>query len=48
MMVTLQAALSDHHGEARAIAFAEANVAGGVSAGLSLLLVGGFQQAGIS
>ena len=47
MLVTIQAALSDHHGDARAIAFTEANVLGGVSAGLGPLLVAGFQQLGL-
>src|SRR5690348_11537029 len=47
MLVTSQATLSERHGALRTLAFAEANVAGGVSAGLAPLLVGGLQQAGL-
>lgn len=42
-----QAILSDHHGERRAVALTEANVAAGVSASLAPLLVGGFQRMGV-
>lgn len=47
-LVIIQAALSDRHGEQRAIAYTEANVLASVCAILAPVLVGGFQQAGAS
>ena len=45
--VMIQAVLSDQHGEQRAIAFTEANVAASFSTTLTPLVIGGLQSAGI-
>jgi MFS family permease len=47
LLITIQASLSDRHGERRAIAFTESNVVASVCATLAPLCVGGLQQAGI-
>ncbi len=47
MLVTVQSTLADRHGRWRALAFTEANIAGGLSAGLAPLLLGVFQRVGI-
>jgi MFS family permease len=41
LLVIIQAALSDHHGDGRAIALTEANVGASLAAGLAPVLVGG-------
>ncbi|GCE22814.1 MFS transporter [Dictyobacter kobayashii] len=41
LMVTIQSTLSDHHGEHRATAITEANVAGSLGAGLAPICLGG-------
>lgn len=46
LSVTVNSSLSDRHGERRATAVVEANVAGSLSAGLAPLAVGSFQRAG--
>lgn len=45
--VMIQAILSDQHGERRAIALTEANVAASLSTTFTPLVIGGFQRAGI-
>ncbi len=47
LLITIQASLSDRHGERRAIAFTESNVVASICATLAPLCVGGLQQAGI-
>lgn len=47
LLVTIQATLSDRHGEQRAIALTESNVAASISASLAPMFVGGFQWVGI-
>ena len=47
LLVIIQATLSDRHGERRAIALTESNIAASISASLAPVLVGGFQRAGI-
>lgn len=47
LLVTIQAALSDHHGERRTIALVEANVIASAAAALAALLIGGLQRSGI-
>jgi predicted MFS family arabinose efflux permease len=47
VMITIQATLSDRHGERRAIALTESNVAASISSGLAPLLVGSLQRAGL-
>jgi MFS family permease len=46
-MGMIQAILSDRHGEQRAVALTEANVAAGLTASLAPPLIGGFQRAGV-
>lgn len=46
-LVMVQAILSDRHGERRAIALTEANIAASLSTCLAPLLVGGFQLVGL-
>ncbi len=45
--VMIQALLADQHGERRAVAFAESNVAASLSATLTPLVIGSLQNAGI-
>lgn len=45
LLVMIQASLSDHHGEQRAIALTESNVAASISASLAPILIGTFQRA---
>jgi MFS family permease len=47
LLVMIQAALSDQHGEQRAIAFTESNVAASASAMLAPLFIGIFQRQGV-
>ncbi|MBN1680796.1 MAG: MFS transporter [Anaerolineae bacterium] len=47
LLAMIQSTLSDHHGDRRAFALTESNVAASLCAGLSPLAVGGFQRAGI-
>lgn len=47
LLITIQASLSDRHGERRAIAFTESNVIASICATLAPLCVGALQQAGI-
>ena len=47
LLITIQASLSDRHGERRAIAFTESNVVASICATLAPLSIGGLQQAGI-
>jgi len=47
-LIVLQAALSDHHGAGRAIAFTESNVGASLGAMLVPLLIGVFEGSGIS
>jgi len=47
LLITIQASLSDRHGERRVIAFTESNVVASICAMLAPLCVGGLQQAGI-
>jgi predicted MFS family arabinose efflux permease len=47
VMIIIQAALSDRHGERRAVALTESNVAASISSGLAPLLVGSLQRAGL-
>ena len=47
LLVVIQAALSDHHGEGRAIALTEANVGASMAAGLTPLLVGASVRLGL-
>jgi MFS family permease len=47
LLATIQSALADRHGPNRVIALTESNVAASFAAGLSPLLVGGLQRAGI-
>jgi predicted MFS family arabinose efflux permease len=47
VMIMVQATLSDRHGERRAIALTESNVAASISAGLAPLLVGSLQRVGV-
>ncbi len=47
LLVTIQATLSDHHGEKRAIAITESNIAASASAVLAPLAVGTFEDIGI-
>ncbi len=44
LLVMIQASLSDHHGEQRAIALTESNVAASISASLAPVLIGAFQR----
>lgn len=46
--VMIQALLADQHGEQRAVAFTEANVAASLSATLTPLVIGSLQNAGVS
>jgi MFS family permease len=48
LLVVIQAALSDHHGQGRAIALTEANVGASLAAGLAPLLVGAAVGLGLS
>lgn len=47
LLITIQAVLSDYHGEQRATALTEANILAGMTAGFAPLLVGGFQYIGL-
>jgi fucose permease len=47
LLATIQSSLSDRHADQRVLALTESNVGASVSAGLSPLLVGGFQRIGI-
>lgn len=47
LLVMVQATLSDHHGDQRAVALTEANVAAGIAGVLAPLAIGSFAQAGI-
>ncbi|MBI5928749.1 MAG: MFS transporter [Chloroflexi bacterium] len=47
LLVTIQATLSDHHGEKRAIAITESNIAASASAVLAPLAVGTFEDIGM-
>jgi predicted MFS family arabinose efflux permease len=47
LLITIQATLSDRHGERRAVALTEANIAASLSAGLAPLCVGNLQRAGV-
>lgn len=47
LLVTIQATLSDHHGEKRAIAITESNIAASASAVLAPLAVGTFEDVGL-
>jgi MFS family permease len=47
LLVMIQAALSDRHGERRAIALTESNVAASISASFAPLLIGTMQRTGI-
>jgi fucose permease len=46
LLVTIQATLADHHGNNRAIAFAESNVIASICSMLAPVAVGGFERAG--
>lgn len=46
-LVMIQATLSDHHGDLRAIALTESNVIAGVGAGITPLVVGLSQRSGV-
>ena len=46
LLVMIQAALSDRHGERRAIALTESNVAASICAALAPVFIGAFQQLG--
>lgn len=46
--VMIQALLADQHGEQRAVAFTEANVAASLSATLTPIVIGSLQNAGVS
>jgi fucose permease len=48
LLVMIQASLSDRHGDQRAVALTEANVAAGVAGVFAPLAVGGFEQLGMS
>ena len=47
LLVIIQAALSDHHGDGRAIALTEANVGASMATGLAPLLVGASVRLGL-
>jgi fucose permease len=47
LLITIQAVLSDHHGEQRGIALTEANIAASLFAIAAPLTVGGFEQSGL-
>jgi len=47
LLVTIQAGLSDRHGDRRAIALTESNISASVCAMLAPVAVGGLQQAGV-
>ncbi len=47
LLVMIQAALSDRHGEQRAVALTESNVVAIVGAGLAPVFIGNFQRVGI-
>lgn len=47
LMIMVQATLSAHHGERRAIALTESNIGASISAGLAPLLIGSLQRIGI-
>ncbi|GAB4414967.1 MAG: hypothetical protein Kow00106_10280 [Anaerolineae bacterium] len=47
LLITIQATLSDRHGDRRAVALTEANIAASLSAGLAPLCVGNLQRVGI-
>jgi fucose permease len=47
LLILIQSVLADRHGDQRATALTEANVLASVSAGLSPLLVGGWQRLGV-
>jgi fucose permease len=47
LVVVIQATLSDRHGEQRAVALTESNLAASLSAGLVPLFIGAFQRLGV-
>jgi fucose permease len=47
LLVMIQAGLADRHAEARAVALTESNLGASISAGLSPVVVGGFQRLGL-